>query len=228
MTVDRRDADLKMVLGPKSELPFPDDSQRIVYAAHILEHLDDATIMGLLSEVHRVLRTGGGVRIEVPDAGFLLDSWKNRDEYVLGYFRRYRQKVVIDRFGFDKRYIEDHLTPLGEISNYLIEDCHIPVYAAPADFEENAAAGLEQLNVWAQSLKTEQQANTPGHRNALTFDKLESIFKCAGFSRVFKVQKGHSRIDGLRLGSNVRAIWDSIVEKPYRAFYSLYVDAVKD
>jgi len=74
ITLDHRDADFTMRLGPTSELPLPDDSVHIVYSAHILEHLDDATISGVLSDVYRILRPGGAVRVEVPDADFLVDA----------------------------------------------------------------------------------------------------------------------------------------------------------
>lgn len=228
VTLDRRDSDISVLLDAQTTLPFPDRSQRIVYAAHILEHLDDDTIHRLLLEIHRILRKGGGVRVEVPDAGFLLDAWRNHDESVLAYFRKYRENVIVNDFGFNECYIEDHLTPLGEIANYLLKGCHVPVYAPLIEFEENASYGLDQLNSWAQSLKTTEQAHTPGHRNALTFAKLESMFNRVGFTRVFKSSRGNSVIDGLRLGSNVRSRWDSIAEKSYRQFYSLYIDAIKD
>jgi len=229
ITLDHRDADFTMRLGPTSELPLPDDSVHIVYSAHILEHLDDATISGVLSDVYRILRPGGAVRVEVPDADFLVDAWRRSDQRTLRHFRTYRQKIVVDQLGFGPEYLEDHLTPLGEIANYLVNESHVPVYAPRDEFEFYAALGLEDLNAWAQSLKTPEQDASPGHRNALTFEKMESAFAEVGFTGVVQVDIGRTTIPDLRLGAGTRAPWDldTIHEKPHRAFYSLFVEAIK-
>ena len=55
---------------------WPTNPQNTVYAAHVLEHLDDASIGRMLAEAYRVLRPGGGIRIEVPDAELLLNAWR--------------------------------------------------------------------------------------------------------------------------------------------------------
>jgi predicted SAM-dependent methyltransferase len=48
-------------------LPFPDESFDAVYGSHVLEHLQPDAAARLLRECHRVLRSGGIVRIVVPD-----------------------------------------------------------------------------------------------------------------------------------------------------------------
>jgi len=48
-------------------LPFPDKSMDAVYFSHLLEHLSPTEATNLMSEVNRILKTGGIVRIVVPD-----------------------------------------------------------------------------------------------------------------------------------------------------------------
>ncbi len=51
----------------RTRLPFPDHEFDAVYASHVLEHLEPPEAKRFLSEVRRVLRTGGVARIVVPD-----------------------------------------------------------------------------------------------------------------------------------------------------------------
>jgi SAM-dependent methyltransferase len=48
-------------------LPFPNGTVDVVYHSHFLEHLDRSDVPAFLSEVRRVLRSGGVHRIVVPD-----------------------------------------------------------------------------------------------------------------------------------------------------------------
>jgi SAM-dependent methyltransferase len=48
-------------------LPFPDAEVSIVYSSHMLEHLDRIDAQHFLREVFRVLRSGGAIRLAVPD-----------------------------------------------------------------------------------------------------------------------------------------------------------------
>lgn len=48
----------------KGKLPFEDDSCSEVMAIHLLEHIKN--LLPLMNEIHRVLKPGGFLRIEVP------------------------------------------------------------------------------------------------------------------------------------------------------------------
>jgi predicted SAM-dependent methyltransferase len=60
--------------------PFPDGSFQYVFAEHMIEHVprDGARVM--LSEVRRVLRPGGVLRLTTPDLDFLLKLREAPDE----------------------------------------------------------------------------------------------------------------------------------------------------
>jgi SAM-dependent methyltransferase len=63
-----------------TRLPLADDSCDVVYSCHMLEHLDLEEAETFLSEAHRVLRTGGILRIAVPDLRKHVDRYiESRD-----------------------------------------------------------------------------------------------------------------------------------------------------
>lgn len=51
----------------RRSLPFENDSIDVIYSSHTLEHLRREDGFRLLTECHRILKTGGIVRIVVPD-----------------------------------------------------------------------------------------------------------------------------------------------------------------
>lgn len=70
-------------------LPFARSSARFVFCSHALEHLDypDASL-SFLRSVRRVLRTGGVLRVVVPDLESYLAAYARRD---LAFFRARRK-----------------------------------------------------------------------------------------------------------------------------------------
>jgi predicted SAM-dependent methyltransferase len=50
-----------------SGLPFPADSAAVCYSSHLLEHLDKDGARDFLAECMRVLKSGGVIRLAVPD-----------------------------------------------------------------------------------------------------------------------------------------------------------------
>lgn len=68
MNVDVAPADgsVRRVSASKA-LPFPDGSFDAVYASHVLEHMAAEDSHGFVAECSRVLRTGGVLRLVVPD-----------------------------------------------------------------------------------------------------------------------------------------------------------------
>jgi SAM-dependent methyltransferase len=230
ITVDWAEADYSFWFSADSRLPFADNSQSIVYSAHMMEHVEDDALERLLNEIHRVLQPGGAVRIETPDADKLVAAWRAQDQAVLAYFREGREEMLRHLPALGEKYLEDHLTVLGEIANYIDYSegsLHIPVYADRATFERELDKGLESFNRWAQDLKTPEQRKSGGHANALTVAKLSAMLHAAGFSGVREATYGKTAITGLRLGGGWRRIYDSVPETAPRAFYSLYIEAFK-
>jgi len=64
-----------LIWNLRKGLPFSSEHFECVYASHILEHLYHDDAAALLKEAHRVLRTGGIVRIAVPDLRSLVNDY---------------------------------------------------------------------------------------------------------------------------------------------------------
>jgi predicted SAM-dependent methyltransferase len=56
-------------------IPCTDGSVAAVYSSHMIEHLDRSEARGFLSEVKRVLRPGGVIRIAAPDLSRLVAEY---------------------------------------------------------------------------------------------------------------------------------------------------------
>jgi hypothetical protein len=224
--IDWRDADHSIDLVRRPELPFGDGSQRIIYSAHLIEHIPGPKLGILLRECCRVLAPGGRIRLECPDAEKLMDLYRRSDGHMLGYFREARREQIVAR-GFGERYLEDHLSLLWEISNYIIpgQAFHMPVYTPRQEFDEKLnSLGLDEFAEWCISLQTPEQRRSGGHQNALYFAKLERMLEEAGFTDVIRASPEATTIAGLRLNAGDAR---SVRTKPNRRFYSLYVEATK-
>lgn len=68
-------------------LPFADNSVDYVYSSHVLEHFFREDAERLVKEIHRVLRSGGRVRICVPDLDHAISLYRaGEKEAALAYF----------------------------------------------------------------------------------------------------------------------------------------------
>lgn len=97
-------------------VPFEDESVDFVFSSHMLEHLflDDAR--RLVSDIFRVLKPGGLVRIGVPDLAVALDLYRRGDkEQALGFFFTPSRSGLFDRhhYLYDFDLLRDLLASVG-------------------------------------------------------------------------------------------------------------------
>ena len=62
-------------------LPFEDSTFAYVYSEHMIEHIRRPDAQRLLSEINRVLRPGGRVRISTPDLGRLIALFRPAEQH---------------------------------------------------------------------------------------------------------------------------------------------------
>ena len=68
-------------------IPFPDETVDYLYSSHFLEHLYQNDAKRLMKEAYRVLKSGGYIRISVPNLEFALSLYLSGDrEHALEYF----------------------------------------------------------------------------------------------------------------------------------------------
>lgn len=68
------------VFGDGRRLNYPDNHFDELRSSHVLEHIPQQECLKTLREWHRVLEPGGIIRVIVPDFGFVIDKWLNKEE----------------------------------------------------------------------------------------------------------------------------------------------------
>jgi predicted SAM-dependent methyltransferase len=64
-------------------IPFPDNYFDVVYHSHVLEHFSKTDAIRFIQECHRVLVSGGVIRIAVPDLETIVEEYKKWLELAL-------------------------------------------------------------------------------------------------------------------------------------------------
>ena len=219
VTVDVDGADINISFGESTRLPFDDNSQAVIYSSHMIEHLDNGALPVLFAECFRVLKPGGYLRVEAPDAERILEAYRNGENEFIQYFSDENKRNLIADRNYASIYGEDHIGILGLLSCYVAGECHVPAVAGKDEFDRNLnSLSLEDFGKWCVSLQTPEQRATHGHINSIYFDKLHKLLSRAGFREVTRKKNRESDIPDVRLEE---------VEREHRAFYSLYVEAVR-
>lgn len=236
--VDWEGADFNIDLKKMDSLPFQDESMRLIYTAHLLEHLGYDAVQRVLKECFRVLRNGGGIRIEVPDANLFLEAYKNKDHHFLQPFLM-QQKNIVERFGIPEKekYLQDHMVvmnclshsypSLREIGGIKYCNVNLPVVVEKHIFDQQyASLPLKDFFSWTASLQTDEQLATGGHQCGFNFPILSEMLASAGFKNIVQSCAETSGFEelGIGCGENVSKM---IHVKPDRKAFSLYVEAIK-
>jgi predicted SAM-dependent methyltransferase len=66
-------------ISSKLRLPFNDNSIKVAYISHVIEHISNEDVSYLFQEVHRCLQPGGFFRITCPDIDLEYDAFCRRD-----------------------------------------------------------------------------------------------------------------------------------------------------
>ena len=63
----------------RDPLPFADGAVKMIYTEHVLEHLQEENALALLRECHRVMSSGGVIRLGVPDLEVFIRAYVSED-----------------------------------------------------------------------------------------------------------------------------------------------------
>lgn len=207
VTVDLEDADIPYDLRDRRPLPFADNSQAVIYTSHCLEHIDLESLQFFLREARRVLKPGGGMRIEVPNAERIYEAYRMRDDH---FFQE------IEGGPTDT---PAHVTFVGLLSCYIEGGRHVPVRPTRERVDEKMnALSMEMFFDWCVSLQSEEQYRSGGHITPLYPANLRKMLSSAGFSSIFDCRPYESHLSGVNFKG---------IERPHRANYSLHMEAIK-
>ena len=88
--------------------PFQSNSINLIYTSHCIEHLKFETTSALLNDAYRVLKTGGILRIVVPDTDKLFDIYKeNKDNKNYNFYKEVNRMnytlkdSILELFGYN-------------------------------------------------------------------------------------------------------------------------------
>jgi len=179
-------------LGTAAPLPFRDNTLKIAYCSHVLEHLSNENVKHLFSEIYRSLAPGGYFRITCPDMDLEYDAYLRRDEHfwnapnAYGYFSPSIAQRFLDHFA--GALTEAH----PDKSNMKLKDAEIESIFKSMPHE--AAMDNIVSRIPANMLK----GNAGDHINWFNYNKTESMLTESGFKEVYKSGYGQSKSPILR------------------------------
>jgi SAM-dependent methyltransferase len=216
--LDIEDADFNVDFSSHAPFPFEAETQDIIYSCHCIEHIPNEAILYWLRESYRILKPGGHIRLEAPDAEKVLTAYINNDQNFLKYFTNQNRTSLVEKRNFPKIYAEDHIAVLGFLSCY-VDNGHVPVLAEKAEVDSRLQSlSLEEFCQWCVSLQTDEQIASRGHSNPIYFEKIHKLLTEVGFKDVKRMENRKTEIPGANLSG---------IERKGRSFYSIYVEASK-
>lgn len=233
------DYDYDLMSG--APFPFADDSVRFFYSSNTLEHVLDRFLPHVFAEMHRCLRPGGAVRIQVPDFTFTYDAMKREDYSAVmnlcgdGATNRFTAMAKLYGVEVARRRLrgwpETPKIESGDVSRERVLREFLRDFAGYQVGKvayDQAIADLKALDVaefgdrYAAAIPIDWQRRNP-HEHCTWFDgpKLVRLLGNAGFSEIEVTPPFASRFDEMR---GVGNYWSF---DHRRSETSVYVEAVK-
>lgn len=202
--------DINMVnhdLCSMKPLPFENDSFKIVYSSHCIEHIPDAPVMFLFEEIRRILRPGGVCRIVCPDIDIYYEAYKAGSPYQFSSYSRNPNRCLGDFF------LSEFAAALAQSNGgpYSEEEIRKVFYEKSKE---------DALEFFCRQIPVKNQTkNLQWHMNWFNERKLRTLMVNCGFRNVKTCSLGCSRSTILRNTD----LFDSSAEPPI----SLYMEAEK-
>lgn len=188
--VEQKPVDYQWDFYERSPLPFEDNSIRLVYCSHVIEHGFNNDVEFLFSELYRVLKPGGVLRVVCPDAALLADAYYMSDwPYFMHYLsvktNRRRPDVSdfqrLEESGFFAEFVLEWVSLLAHSKNPFV---------VKRDDAKEFLARFETLRDGfnaAQALSSrELNRRVGGHVNWFDEEKLFRFLKRAGFQNLVR------------------------------------------
>ncbi len=218
--LDIEDADFNVDFRSHAPFPFEAETQDIIYSSHCVEHIPNEAILYWLRESYRILKPGGYIRLEAPDAEKVIAAYKNKDQNFLKFFSDKNRTELVEKRNLPEIYAEDHIAVIGFLSCYQEKiPGHIPVLADKAEVDSRLQSlSLEEFCQWCVSLQTDEQLASRGHSNPIYYEKIHQLLAEVGFRDIKKMSNRKTEIPKVNISG---------IERRGRSFYSIYVEARK-
>jgi len=185
-------------LTERNKMPFDNNSVDFFYSSHAFEHVSGDDCIHAIGEIYRSLKTGGVLRITVPDLNLIYEMYKNgEDEFFQHYMKTYNATLT-------QAFMSLFARPCMNEGDEIIRSKFI------------ALNKVDFLNYYTHDLK--QRPEIAGyHINWFNSNKWEGILRQAGFTEIYKSTRQGSRFKELRGKDFDSGMPDA----------SLYVEAIK-
>jgi len=196
--------DYKIDFREKQSLPFSNNCVNAIFTSHVLEHLDDESLIFLLKECYRILKPKGIFRISVPDMDKAMEAYKNNN---YSFFEKGGVSCKGDSI---ERKLVNYFASyrLGNFSGGPI----VPKNLVKEKFQSLDKYAFAK---WCVSL-IPKNASYKAHVNAYDFQRIKKFLNEARFLKVLKSTYRGSKLKTMRT-----------IEFDNRPIVSLYVEAFK-
>jgi len=196
--------DYKIDFREKKSLPFSDNCVNAIFTSHVLEHLDDESLIFLLKECYRILKPKGILRISVPDMDKAMEAYKNNN---YSFFEK--GGVACKGDSIERKLVNYFASyKIGNFSGGPI---------VPKNLVKDKIKSLDKYAFakWCISL-IPKNVSYKGHVNAYDFQRIKKFLNETRFIKVLKSSYRESKLETMRA-----------IEFDNRPIVSLYVEAFK-
>ena len=161
---------------------LPISQFRNIYTSHTLEHFEISVSARLLKATNKSVRPGGRVRAVVPDAGYILDNYREGIQGGLEYF----ESVFGPYAPSPEDYVfhtlaQSHCKILSKKPNPKYDSSVYDEFKARIQESNN-----DEICMWLNSLPSFQDDTGSLHRSCYTSTIFMDMFKTAGFTDVYQ------------------------------------------
>ena len=86
------------------KIPEQSGSVDVVYSSHMIEHIERKDVKGFLGETRRILKSGGQIRIAVPDIRYHVENYlqdEDADKFIeITHLTRNRPRTILERMKY--------------------------------------------------------------------------------------------------------------------------------
>ena len=191
-------------------MPFEDNSIKGIYSSNCFEHLTESEVTIILKDSYRILRSGGTIRITVPDMGKMFDAYEKRDA---SYFWFRSKQHLAGQAWFKDSWLRVITRSFAGHVVDLFEDKKLYEMYKESD-RENFVKKILKASETSPSYR-----NIPRtHKSYWTPESLVKKLEDLGFKNCLSVKKGETRD---KIFSNGLTFDNTLPDK------SLFVEATK-
>jgi predicted SAM-dependent methyltransferase len=179
-------------LNSKQPLPFNNDTIKIAYISHVIEHLSNECVQFYFMEVNRCLQPGGFFRITCPDIDLEYDAYIRKDLSFYMWPTPWGSRC----FSLEQRFLEHFATVLTfnhpETACHKYTDEEIRSVFCKLPKEEALKFFVDQIPLGPKHSSPEN------HINWFNVNKVRGMLKNAGFDSVYESRYGQSKCQIMR------------------------------